>query len=114
MPQRRTLFAGAAAAAAGATGLIAATRTASAQETLRAAADALGKDIGVAVDVNKLQNDSQYASTIAAEFNSLTAENAMKWDAVQPSRGQFNFGSGDAIVDFAEANGPSRPGRGVP
>lgn len=29
----------------------------------------------------------------------------MKWDAVQPNRGQFNWGGGDQIANFARQNG---------
>jgi endo-1,4-beta-xylanase len=35
----------------------------------------------------------------------VTAENEMKWDTLQPSSGQFNYGNADRIVSFAEQNG---------
>jgi endo-1,4-beta-xylanase len=34
----------------------------------------------------------------------VTPENAMKWDALRPSRDQYNFANADTIVDFAAAN----------
>ncbi|MEU6859533.1 endo-1,4-beta-xylanase [Glycomyces sp. NPDC046736] len=102
--RRRALLAGVVTVATAALGLGLSTQFASAQTTLRGAADELGKDIGVAVNYNLLQNDATYRNTVATEFNSLTAENAMKMDALQPSQGNFTFAQGDAIVDFAQAN----------
>ncbi|MDT0345239.1 endo-1,4-beta-xylanase [Streptomyces litchfieldiae] len=72
--------------------------------TLREAADAKGKFIGTAVADHRL-SDSRYNNIAANEFNSVTAENVMKWDSIQPSRGSFNFAAGDRLVDFAQANG---------
>ncbi|NMB20465.1 MAG: extracellular solute-binding protein [Firmicutes bacterium] len=37
-------------------------------------------------------------------FNAVTAENAMKWESLQPSPGQFNFSAADALVRYAEEN----------
>ena len=44
---------------------------------------------------------------IASEFNSMTCENEMKWDALEPNEGQFNFTSADNMVSFAKAHGMS-------
>lgn len=76
-----------------------------AQETLRAAADAQGLRIGAAVATGPLAGEAPYRDTLAAEFNSVTAENAMKWESLQPNEGQFTWGQADAIVDFAQQNG---------
>ncbi|MEQ4209400.1 endo-1,4-beta-xylanase [Actinopolymorpha sp. B9G3] len=58
--------------------------------------------IGSAVAVDALRDDSSYRETLAREFNSVTAENAMKWQSLEPQQGVFNFGPADEIVDFAE------------
>ncbi|KAL1512793.1 hypothetical protein ABEB36_002323 [Hypothenemus hampei] len=50
-------------------------------------------------------SDSQYSSIAAAEFNSLTPENEMKWDAVEPSQGNYNYGPADQLVQFGQQNG---------
>ncbi|MFB9661650.1 endo-1,4-beta-xylanase [Glycomyces mayteni] len=104
--RRRAVIAGVVTVATAALGIGLSTQFASAQQTtLRGAADALNKDIGIAVNYNLLQSSAQYRTTVATEFNSLTAENAMKWDATEPSDGNYTFTQADAIVDFAEDNG---------
>jgi len=41
---------------------------------------------------------------IVKHFNSVTAENAMKWERIHPEPGRYEFGLADSIVDFAELN----------
>lgn len=41
---------------------------------------------------------------LTKHFNSITAENDMKWDALEPTEGNFNFATADALVNFAMAN----------
>jgi endo-1,4-beta-xylanase len=48
---------------------------------------------------------AQYTATLAREFDVITAENAMKLDALQPSRGAFRWATADSMVAFARANG---------
>lgn len=60
----------------------------------------LGRTIGVALSAQRLA-EVPYGDTAAAHFNQVTPENEMKWDSVEPSPGQFNFGPADAIVSFA-------------
>ena len=45
------------------------------------------------------------SALVAREFDSLTPENEMKWDAIEPEPGRFNFDAGDKLVAFAAANG---------
>lgn len=45
-----------------------------------------------------------HADLLARHFNSVTAENAMKWDTAQPTEGTFDYDEGDAIVAFAQDN----------
>lgn len=77
---------------------------ASAADTLRNLAQAAGIRIGAVVDVAVLNTDAAYAQLLAREFNLVTPENAMKFSAVQPERGRFDFTQADALVEFAEAN----------
>ncbi|MBB6349036.1 endo-1,4-beta-xylanase [Nonomuraea muscovyensis] len=78
---------------------------AGASAALRQHAAARGKFIGAALATGPLANESAYRDIAAAEFNQITAENAMKWDATEPSQGRFTFTGADAVVDFAAANG---------
>jgi len=61
--------------------------------------------VGAAVDVHALNSEPLYAQTLAAEFNYVTPENAMKWEVVEPQQGQWDFSDGDALVAFAKSHG---------
>lgn len=73
--------------------------------SLREAADQVGVGIGAAAQPGFIAGDPNYGPVLAREFNSLTAENHMKWAAVQPALGVYDFTAADALVDFAELNG---------
>jgi endo-1,4-beta-xylanase len=77
---------------------------AAAGSTLQAAAAESGRYFGTAIAASRL-NDGTYTTIANREFNMITAENEMKMDAMQPSRGQFNWSSGDRIVNWARQNG---------
>jgi endo-1,4-beta-xylanase len=49
-------------------------------------------------------SDQPYRKVLAAEFNSVSAENQMKWEYIHPEQGRYNFGMADAIVRFAKQN----------
>ncbi len=69
---------------------------------LREAAAESGRLIGVALQA-RLLGDASYTSA-SREFGSVTAENEMKWQSLEPQPNQFNFGGADRIVAFAEEN----------
>ncbi|WP_289734455.1 endo-1,4-beta-xylanase [Streptomyces macrolidinus] len=71
--------------------------------TLGQLAAAQGRYFGSATDNSEL-NDSPYTAILGSEFNSITPANSMKWDAVEPQQGQFNYTNGDAIVSFAQSH----------
>ncbi|WP_285640171.1 endo-1,4-beta-xylanase [Lentzea sp. NBRC 102530] len=77
---------------------------ASAASTLGAAAAQSGRYFGTAVAAGKL-NDQTYVNILNTEFNMVTAENEMKWDATEPNRGQFTYSGGDRILNQAVGNG---------
>ncbi|MDP4222034.1 MAG: endo-1,4-beta-xylanase [Bacteroidota bacterium] len=60
--------------------------------------------IGVAIPPSFIDNQRKVA-LIRRHFNSITAENDMKWSNLQPTEGIFTFANADKIVAFAEANG---------
>ena len=72
---------------------------------LRTLAKQRGIEVGTAVRGDVLQRNRAYRQVIAAQFSSVTPENEMKWDAVEPSRGHFDFGPADDIVGKARDAG---------
>ncbi|WP_257009779.1 endo-1,4-beta-xylanase [Evansella halocellulosilytica] len=58
--------------------------------------------IGAAVNQQTLQTEQ---NLIKKHFNSLTAENEMKFEHLQPAEGQFSFEYADKLVSFANDNG---------
>jgi len=58
--------------------------------------------IGVAVSPRALSTDE--AGLIVAEFNSVTAENAMKMGPIHPKENEYFWEHADSIVAFAERN----------
>lgn len=71
--------------------------------SLREAAAQANVRIGAAVS-DFFDGDPEYGPALARDFDSLTAENDMKWAAIQPTRGNYDFAKADKLVDFAEAN----------
>ena len=60
--------------------------------------------IGTAVDFDAFNNDRVYHDRIGTEFSSITAENVMKWQLVEPTRGQLDFTAADQLVAAAQRN----------
>lgn len=60
--------------------------------------------VGVAVNMRNISAPEQIA-IVKKDFNSITAENAMKPESVQPQKGKFNWGNADKIADFCRQNG---------
>ncbi|HEV2862151.1 MAG TPA: endo-1,4-beta-xylanase [Pyrinomonadaceae bacterium] len=80
--------------------LLAGSRASCLSQTLREYADRAGVLVGAAAEP-RLLSEREYAATLAREFNMLTAENALKWGAIRPTRAAFNFRPGDRLVAFA-------------
>lgn len=49
--------------------------------------------------------DSLGLALTAREYNTITPENDLKWEVINPMEGQFNWAAADAFVDFGETNG---------
>ena len=57
--------------------------------------------IGAAVDS---QSYMTHGPVLTKHFNSVTAENEMKFQSLEPSEGQFSYDAADRIVNFATQN----------
>ncbi|MGW7438017.1 non-reducing end alpha-L-arabinofuranosidase family hydrolase [Streptomyces sp. NPDC054849] len=101
--RRRTLTIGLSAAALVA-GVVTLLPSSAGAANLGTQAAPSGRYFGTAVAAGRL-GDSRYAAISDREFNMITPENEMKWDAIEPSRGKFNFGPADQIADRASARG---------
>jgi glycosyl hydrolase family 10 len=55
--------------------------------------------------MGKLNVDAAYTSIVANQFSTVTPENVMKWDSIEPTQGQLNFGPADQLVSFARQHG---------
>ncbi|KAG9205950.1 hypothetical protein G6514_006228 [Epicoccum nigrum] len=55
--------------------------------------------IGTALTI---RNETAEPQIVDQDFNSVTPENAMKWESTEPSRNNFTFAGGDAVVAFAK------------
>lgn len=109
MVSRTNLFAGIRAGALLAVSawiaLAAANAAAQPAETLKDAYAGAFK-IGVAVGGGVLSGrDPASLAILERHFNSITPENAMKPQPINPRPGVYNFEQADAIVEFAEARG---------
>ncbi|MCW6007276.1 endo-1,4-beta-xylanase [Micromonospora sp. CPCC 205371] len=100
----RALIAGVVGVVTAATAAVLMPSADAAESTLGAAAAQSGRYFGTAIAAGRLGN-STYTTIAGREFNMVTAENEMKPDATQPQRGQFSFGSGDQIYNWATQRG---------
>ena len=62
--------------------------------TLRQLAQHTALRIGTAVDMTALANDATYRRMVGEQFSTVTPENVMKWEVVEPQRGQYDFSAG--------------------
>ena len=60
--------------------------------------------IGVALNIRNVASAEQMA-IVKKNFNSVTAENAMKPGEIHPKEGVWNFGGADSIANWCRANG---------
>ncbi|WP_433788683.1 endo-1,4-beta-xylanase [Actinoplanes sp. CA-252034] len=102
--RNQTLIVGLVAAVAGFSAVMVTPDANAAASTLGAAAQQSGRYFGTAIAASRL-GDATYSSIAGREFDMVTAENEMKPDATQPQRGQFTFGSGDQIYNWATQRG---------
>ncbi len=61
-------------------------------------------NVGASVSVSLMKNNAKYNGVVTKEYNSITAENAMKFDALHPSENTYSWADADYLVDYAVAN----------
>jgi len=66
---------------------------------------AYAKPLGTSVRLDAARTDAAYLRLWLAGYTSVTPENAMKWEVVEPSRNAFDFSAADAIVTAARRAG---------
>ena len=49
-----------------------------------------------------LKRNRAYRQIVASQFSTVTPENEMKWELIEPSRGEYDFGPADDIVEHAD------------
>jgi len=74
------------------------------EPTLQSAAASTGRYFGAALDPDHF-DEKAYAKLATEQLGAVTPENAMKWDAVEPRRGDFDWDRADRLVAFARARG---------
>ena len=77
-----------------------------ASQSLRDLAQRSGLAMGTAVN-EALLGDARYREIAASEFSTVTSENAMKWETLEPVRGQYNWTPAEQFMAFAAENGQS-------
>lgn len=75
------------------------------QTDIPAVRDVLAPYFPVGAAVSGATLLGNHAQLLTKHFNSVTPGNALKWDATQPTEGEFRFAEADEIVAFATANG---------
>jgi len=81
--------------------------TPSAVHAQTALKEAFKNDFLVGVALNESQFTGQNASEaalVAAQFNSISPENVLKWESVHPETNRYNFGPADSYVEFGLKN----------
>ena len=75
------------------------------QDSLRGLAEEAGIELGVAVNADLLAKNGKYRNIVNTQYSSVTAENVMKWEAINPAPGVYDWAAAEALIANAEANG---------
>ncbi|RKS80006.1 endo-1,4-beta-xylanase [Motilibacter peucedani] len=74
------------------------------KDSLRELGQKVGLRIGAALNPDLLGTDAAYTKIAKQQFSTVTPENVMKWEVVEPAKGTYDWSGGDKLVDFAHAN----------
>jgi len=67
--------------------------------------DVLAGDFPVGAAIEPAETSGLHSELLLKHYSQITAGNSMKWDALQPSEGNFSFARADTLANFARANG---------
>lgn len=61
--------------------------------------------VGAALNRGQIMGEEPATlALVARQFNTLTAENVMKWEKIHPEEDRYDWAAPDALVDFADAH----------
>ena len=70
--------------------------------------DVFKNDFKIGAALNRrhfFEEDARGAAIVSTHFNSITAENVLKWELVHPQPGRYHFTAPDRFVEFGEKQG---------
>ncbi|KAL2864233.1 endo-1,4-beta-xylanase [Aspergillus lucknowensis] len=100
MVYSRSLLSGAILASTASAGVISARQAASINDAFVAAGKLYYGNIADSNTLGIAENEA----ILTADFGQVTPENSMKWDATEPTQGQFSFSGSDAVAEYAASN----------
>lgn len=68
---------------------------------LASLAERAGLRYGTAIEPQTVEADPAFAALVLAQCDLITAENALKWNALRPDRDTYDFGPADRVAAFA-------------
>jgi endo-1,4-beta-xylanase len=74
------------------------------QPSLRILAMRSGLKVGTAVNMDLYGSNAKYTRIVDQQFNTVTAENVMKWQLVEPTQGTYDWAAADRLVAGARAD----------
>ncbi len=60
--------------------------------------------VGASLNVSLMQNNTKYSGVVTKEYNSITAENAMKFKALHPTETSYSWTDADYLISYAQTN----------
>ena len=74
------------------------------QPSLRILSMRSGLKVGTAVNMDLYGSNAKYTRVVDQQFNTVTAENVMKWQLVEPTQGTYDWAAADRLVAGARAD----------
>ena len=74
------------------------------QPSLRLLSTRSGLKVGTAVNMDLYGSDAAYTRIVDQQFNTVTPENVMKWQLVEPTQGTYDWAAADRLVASARAH----------